>query len=102
MAIKLPYQQTDSRQFNQFQQALGAALMPITQNPIAAATILSNITLNAGSNNVPIGLQQPLIGWFLVRLRGNATVWDSNDGNTNNQILVLNSTATVVVDIAIF
>lgn len=63
---------------------------------------MSNVSLKAGSNNVPIGLQQALVGWFIVRLRGNATVWDSNDGNTNNQILILNSTAAVVVDICVF
>lgn len=104
MAIKLPNQQTSDRQLNTFQTALSSALQPITSNPIAACTILSNVTLTAGQTTpVPIGLSQPLIGWFIVRLRGNALIWDSQDSNTTpSQNLLLNTTATVIADIAIF
>lgn len=103
--IKLPYQQTSDRQLNQFQQALSSALQPITSNPIAGCTIITGIALTAGTvNQVPVGLAAPVQGWFLVRLRANATVWDTQDANTTNPsgLLFLNTTANVTVDIAIF
>lgn len=104
MAIKLPNQQTSDRQLNTYQTALSSALQPITSNPIAACTIITSINLVAGQPTViPIGLSQPLQGWFVVRLRNNAVVWDIQDGNPSpSQTLVLNTTADVTVDIAIF
>lgn len=104
MAIKLPSQQTSDRQLNTFQTALGSALQPITSNPIAACTIIKSVALAAGQPTViPIGLPQALQGWFIVRLRGNAVVWDIQDGNpSTSQTLVLSTTADVTVDIAIF
>lgn len=104
MAIKLPYQQTNDRQLNTYQSALSAALQPITSNAAAAGIILSNVALVTGQTNVvPIGLTQPLVGWSIVRLRANATVWDSQDtNNTPSQTLLLNTTANVTVDILVF
>lgn len=104
MAIKLPSQQTNDRQLNTFQTALASALQPITMNPIAACTIITKVTLTSGKINViPVGLPQALQGWFLVRSRANALVWDSQDTNTTpSQNLLLNTTADTVVDIAIF
>lgn len=103
MAIKLPSQQTSDRQLNTFQTALASALQPITSNPIAACTIITSISLTAGQTNiVPIGLSQPLVGWFLIRNRSNSVVWDIQDSNTTkSQTLLLHTTANTVVDIAI-
>lgn len=103
MAIKLPSQQTTDRQLNTFQTALSSALQPITANPIAACTIKTGVVLAAGSNTIPIGLPSPLQGWFIIRQRAQANIWDSQDGNTtNSQTLILNASAAVTVDIAYF
>lgn len=102
--IKLPYQQTDNRQLNQFQQSLQKQLQPIINTPQAKTIILNSITLKSGSiNNINHTLNRPLVGWYLVRLRGQAIVWDSQDSNTTpDQTLALNTSANVVADIAVF
>ena len=101
--IKIPYQQTSDRQVNQFQQSLSAALQPITSNPIASCIIITKVSLVAGANTIPIGLPQPLQGWFIIRQRAQADIWDSQDTNTTpSQTLILNASAPVVVDIGIF
>lgn len=104
MALSLPYQQTADRQFNQYQQALKAALAPFTSTPMSSPSLLTSITLKAGSNNViPHGLNRPLVGWQIVRIRSQATVWDSQDSNTDKaQTLILNTSANVVVDLVVF
>jgi hypothetical protein len=102
--IKIPYQQTEDRQFNQFQQALGASLMPILSNPIAACIILQNVILTTGSvNQVPIMIGRTLQGWFIVRQNAQANIWDSQATETSpTEFLALNTTANVTVNIAIF
>lgn len=103
MAITIPFQQTDDRQLNQFQQALRSALQPITSLPTSQSSILTSVALTAGSNTINHGLNRTLSGWYPVRVRAQSTLWDSQDTNTNpTQTLVLNSSAAVVVDIIVF
>ncbi len=102
--IKLPYQQTENRQLNQFQVALGQALQPILVQPMAKSIVLNNISLVSGSTNViPTTINRVLQGWYPIRVRGQATLWDSQDSNpTPSQTLLLNTSADVVVDIVVF
>jgi hypothetical protein len=104
MAIIVPYQQTSDRQVNQFQQALSKALKPVTGSPMANSTILTKVTLTAGSvTQVPTLINRNIQGWYIIRLRANAVVWDSQDANTSStQTLALNTTANVVVDLVVF
>lgn len=103
MAIKLPYQQTDDRQFNQFQQALSSALQPITSLPTATSSLLTSISLVAGVNTINHKLNRKLLGWYPVRVRAESTLWDEQDTNPNpTQTLILNCTNDVVIDLIVF
>lgn len=104
MSVTIPYQQTADRQLNQFQQALRSALQPITSLPTSSSTILTNIALVTGQvNTINTGLGYPLSGWYIIRQRAQAVIWDSQDSNTNpNNTLILNTSANVTVDIIIF
>lgn len=104
MAITIPFQQTDDRQLNQFQQALRSALQPITSLPSSQSTILTKVTLTTGNpNTINTGLGYPLSGWYIIRQRAEASIWDTQDTNTNpSQTLLLNTSANVTVDIVVF
>lgn len=103
MAITIPFQQTDDRQLNQFQQALRSALQPITSLPNSQSSILTSVSLGAGATTINHGLNRTLSGWYPIRIRSQATIWDSQDANQNpSQTLVLNSSAAVVVDLIVF
>lgn len=103
MSIKLPYQQTSDRQFNQFQQALQSALAPVLNLPTANSSLLTSIALKAGANTVNHKLNRKLLGWYPVRVRADSVLWDSQDTNPNpTQTLILNCTADVTVDLIVF
>lgn len=109
MSIKLPLLQAVDPVMNRYQTQLQGALAPITNNPSSVAQQVmvggsANVTLTAGAPNVvPIGLSSPLQGWFLIRNKSQAVVWDSQDSNaTPGKTLVLNTSANTVVQIMIF
>lgn len=96
--------QFPDRLTQQFQTNVREAIDPLIKNPLANGHLLSNISLLAGITNVvPIGLTQPLAGWFLTRLKSNSIVWDSQDSNlTPSQNLQLLCSADCVVSIFVF
>lgn len=103
MALKIPLVVTQNKDLNNFQTQLGSVLQPILNNPIVLGTALKNVALNNGSTTIPTTINRTLQGWFLTRVRGQATVWDSQDSNPSpSQTLLLNSNAAVVVDIWVF
>ena len=76
-------------------------LLNKTQND---STLLSNLSLIAGQNNViNHTLNRDLTGWKIIRIRGQATVWDTQDINTStNLTLWLHTSANVTVDLEVF
>lgn len=106
-SITLPYQQAsgssvDPRLFNQYQNQLKTALSPITNQPMAKSTILTNQNLSSGANTIQTNLGYPLSGWYIIRQRAQADIWDSQDSNKDNNTLILNSSAAVSVDLVVF
>lgn len=100
MAIKLPYEQTENRQFNKFQTSLASALMPFTSTPMSTPVLLENVELKAsGPTVVKHGLNRTLIGWHVVRLKANAVIWESS---ADNNTVTLNTTADVTVSLVVF
>lgn len=95
---------TSDRIISQLQDNIGATLQPIIANTALDSQILTGIVLTAGvTNQVPHMLGRKLQGWNLVRLRGNSTVYDSQDTNTApDKFLSLHCTNTVTVDISVF
>ena len=95
--------QTTDRVVNQLQDNIANALSPILKNPQVDGYILSKVTLVSGSNSINHGLDRELQGWFIVRQRASASIYDAEDSNTTPQkTIMLTSSAGVVVDIYVF
>ena len=103
MSISIPRVQTQSREVDQIQQNIISALRPVTLNPIVTGNILNSVALRIGSNTVNHGLGRKLLGWFLVRQRALANIYDTQDNNSNQDLtLLLTSDQVVTVDIYVF
>lgn len=97
--------QSDDRNFQMMQNSWAADLNPLLQNPLNNTLILKNISLLAASNPNVVNhkLGRTLQGWFVVRQRASASVYDSQDSNQTPQLtLNLKTDNNVVVDIAVF
>jgi hypothetical protein len=87
----------------QLQTKWAAVLEPLLSTPMLSGSILKRVSLSTGSNTVNHGLARELQGWFIVRQRASATIYDTQDSNAlNDRTLVLVSSANVVVDIFVF
>lgn len=104
MATKaLAQVQSNDLKLEQIQAASRTATQSSRSNPINGGTILVSIELSSGDNTISHKLSQKPQGWFIVRQRGAATIYDKQDDNQNaDKTLVLNSSADVTVDIFVF
>jgi|SRR5271165_2395003 len=94
---------TPDRVINQIQQNTATILNPLSGNPLVSGQVLSDIQLLTGSNTVNHKLGRNLLGWFIVRQRGPASVYDTQDSNEmQNLTLLLTSSANVLVDLYVF
>ncbi len=65
--------------------------------------LLQQVELKVGLNNIPHTLNKVLTGWTITRLRGAASIYDSQDINTNKSTyLQLVSDVDVIVDLIVF
>lgn len=95
--------QTDNREVNQLQSNILSQINGLTQNPSNNGTILPKVALSAGSNDVNTKLGRKLVGWYIVRQRSAATIYDNQDNNKYpEKTLTLVSSAAVNVDIYVF
>src|SRR4051812_1645240 len=102
MSDVIPRVQTDDRNINQLQANINNAVSPLLKNPVTHG-VLQTVTLASGSNTINHNLGRALQGWIIVRQRGSAQVYDSQDSNTNQDLtLILVSSAGVTVDIYCF
>lgn len=100
---KLQRIQTGDRVLNMIQDNVSNILDPYSSKEILQGQILQKVRLTTGTNIVPHNLNRTLIGWFLVRQRASATIYDTQDAQTNPQtFLSLVSSANVTVDIYVF
>lgn len=103
LAGRLPQFQSDDTPFQLMQNSWGAILNPIIGAEIVNSSILEKIALTTGNNSVNHKLGRTLKGWIIVRQRGAAQVYDSQDNNSMpNLTLVLVSSASVNVDLLVF
>ena len=80
-----------------------AMLDVLLGNPSLQNTILSGIDLVTGANTINHGLGRSLQGWRIVRQRGVASLYDTQDNNPRPMLtLQLMSSAPVTVDIEVF
>lgn len=96
---KLPQRLTPEMRDTTWAQALD----PVINNPLNKVSILKNQSLVTGTNVINHKLGRQLQGWFLVRQRAAASIYDTQDSNQMPQLtLTLESSAPVVVDIGVF
>lgn len=95
--------QTQDRNINQLQSNILTQLNAIVKNPLINGNILTEQALLTGSNTLNHGLNRTIQGWFIVRLRSSASIFDTQDSNpTPNLTLLLTSSANVVADVFVF
>lgn len=99
--------QTTDRVVNQLQDNIANLLEPtattVEQSPLLAGKILEKVVLSASSNTIRHTLGRTLKGWFIVRQRASATIYDTQDSNTTPEVtLKLTASAGVTVDIYVF
>lgn len=95
--------QTTDRVVNQLQDNIANLVEPLSGNPLLSGIILKNVALAAASNTIQHGLGRLLLGWFIVRQRASASIYDTQDTNpTPTTTLRLTSSAVVTVDIYVF
>lgn len=76
---------------------------PIISNPISNGILLKEQSLTTGSNTINHKLGRKLQGWFIVRQRAAASVYDTQDSNSlPNLTLTLTSSVNVIVDLYVF
>lgn len=96
--------QTTNREINQLQSNIITQLnQQRPTNLLAAGVILEKISLIAGNNTINHKLDRNLQGWFIIRQRSSASIYDKQDSNQiPDKTLILNSSADVTVDIFVF
>lgn len=88
---------------NQLQSNIQESIVPLVSNIQNDSTILTSISLKAGQNNViNHTLNRDLIKWTVVRQRGQARIWDAQDGNPSpNLTLWLHTDTDVSIDLEV-
>jgi hypothetical protein len=103
--IQLRQVQSDDRELNQAQNNIIDVLNPILRNnPDLFGVLLKSIQLKAGANVIGTGLGKPVEGWYIVRKRSAADIYDQQD-SSNSAIfgtLTLNASDDVNVDIIVY
>ena len=101
--------QTTDRVMKQLQDNMANLLEPtattVEQSPLLAGKILPKVVLAASSNTIEHKLGRQLQGWFIVRQRAAASIYDTQDTvpvAEQSVILKLTSSAIVTVDIYVF
>lgn len=77
-----------------------AILDPVLKNPLTNMTILQNVVLYTGNNQVPHRLGKLQQGWLLIDVQGPATIY-RYQGFTDSY-LYLNSSANVTISLGVF
>lgn len=101
--MSLPIFQTDSKDLSLVQTTWSSQLNPVLNLPINQGLILKNVSLINGTSTISHMLGRKLQGWFVVRLRASASIYDTQDSNPYPELsLKLVSNADVSVDLFVF
>lgn len=101
--MSLPIYNTALKELSMLQTQWSSQLNPLLIAPLASGHILTQIALVSGSNNIHHKLGRTLQGWFIVRQRAAASIYDTQDANlTPTVTLQLHASAPVKVDIFVF
>ena len=101
--MNLPIQLSGNKDLIMMQNRWASILNPVLSNPSIDSSILKNVSLNTGANNINHLLGRKLQGWKIVRQRAAANIYDMQDDNQMPDLtLILVSSAPVVVDLEVF
>jgi len=99
----LPTFQSDVREFQLMQSSWATAINPVLAAPANKSILIKNVSLAIGSNSINHNLGRVLQGWSIIRKRGPANIYDTQDQNQMPALtLTLVSDTAVVVDIEVF
>ena len=85
------------------QTSWASQLNPLLSNPMSNASILYGVVLASGDNVINHKLGQKLIGWNIIGRNSAASVYDKQATNSTPQLtLVLNASAAVTINLAVF
>ena len=99
----LPKFQTKIPELSLMQDSWISRLNPILANPGNSVSILPSVVLTPGTNVINHKLGQPLQGWYIVRQRQAATIYDTQDTNQSPSLtLTLVSNVPAVIDLVVF
>lgn len=99
----LPIFNTSDRILSQLETQWASQLNPLLANPSLQTRIIKQVNLAIGSNTINHLLGQNLVGWRIVRKRGPAEIYDTQDSNPRPQLtLVLVSDTVVSCDLEVF
>ncbi len=95
---------SESREMQKVQQSVQEAIKPVRDSKILDGVLLTNVSLTSGvTNNIEHRLNRKPFGFIVVRKRGAADIWDSQDSNQlANRTFALECDADVEIDIWIF
>ncbi len=89
---------------NQLQSNISKVVDNLSVQPLITGNLLQKVALVVGNNTIYHGLDAPLKGWIVTRIRGvAATFYDNQDTNiSQSKTLILYSSAAVTVDLVVF
>ena len=77
-----------------------ALINPTLNNPLNLANLLTDVSLIDGNTAIPHKLGRMMQGWIITDINGSATIY--RRGPMNAVTLTLNSSAAVIVSLAVF
>lgn len=86
--------------FSQLLTRWSSILNPIIANPITNMTILNNVSLIIGDNQIPHLLQRLQQGWVILDINAASSIYRSQPFNSN--YLILNSSAVTTINLGVF
>jgi hypothetical protein len=94
---------TKDDEMNRLMNNLDSALAPLFTNNFLDYSLVSNVVLAVGDNQVDHKLSRAPLGWVVTRKRGAGNFYDKQDTNTTpTKNYTINSDAVVTVDIYFF
>lgn len=102
--MQLPKFGTTDKSLALLQTSWSQIFNPIISLPMLAQNTLTSVALLTGvTNNINHMLSRNLQGWFLIRKRGAADIYDTQDTNPQpSRTLQLITDADVTVDLVVF
>jgi len=98
--MRLPYIQSESREFSMLQTQWSQMINPVLSLPQNSGVMLKAVELFTGTNIINHRLGRKPQGWMITDINGPATIYRSFP--FNDLTLTLNSSANATVNLYVF